>query len=360
MKRSSWVLAGLAVLTLALIAGFLLLPGRRLPRDLLSAVPSNALGVLHVRVDRVLASPVYDRLVVQRGQAHGFARIQKLCGFHPLKGLEEALVFALPGKERPGVAVLARGDIPHTRLIRCIGTLGRTGLSDLVQEEIEGFDTVRSKNGSTRAAFIGSDGVLAGEAEAVRATLEALVGKQPNLGQDATFMPLYRGLDARAELRGAARLAGNEALLKKALEASSLDAALLERLAVRAAAGSVRLEPEALRIAGTAQTSDAARAQQLVELGEQLRKTALTFPALSLTGFARPLRELSLRAEGANASVNGVIPERVVATALELLPALSALKRALQLSPPVKVEDAGVGVATDDDDEADDSDKAQP
>jgi hypothetical protein len=353
VKRSSWVLAGLALLTLSLIAGFLLLPGRRLPRDLLDAVPGDALGVAHVRVDRVLASPIYERLVVQRGQAQGIARLQKLCGFHPLKGLEEALIFALPapGKERPRIAVLARGDIPHARLIRCIGSLGRSGYSDLVQEKIEGFDTVRSKNGTTRAAFIGSDGIVAGEAEAVRATIETLAGKHNSLGRDAVFAPLYRSLDARAELAGAARLAGSEALFENALKALALDAALVARLGVQSVAGSVRLETDALRLAGQVHTQNAAQAQQLAELGEALRRRALGFPALSLTGFAQPLRELSLRTEGAKTTLNATLPERALATALELLPALSALRRALQLAPAVSVADAGVDSAPVDDDE---------
>jgi hypothetical protein len=99
------------------------------------------------------------------------------------------------------------------------------------------------------------------------------------------------------------------------------------------------------------QANDAAEAQRLVQVGETLRRRALAFPALSLTGFAPPLRELSLRADGTKATLSSALPERTLATALELLPALSALRHALQLAPAVQVDDAGVAPASSDSDD---------
>jgi hypothetical protein len=359
VKRSSWVLAGSAVLTLVVIAAFLLLPGRSLPRDLLAGVPRTALGVLHLRVDHLVRSPAYERLVVARGQAQGIARLQKLCGFHPLRGIEEALVLALPnpqpGAKRPRIALLARGAIPHTRLMRCVQLLGH-GSSELVQEEIEGVTTVRSKNGSTRAAFIGSDGVVAGEAEAVRAVIEVLAKKQPSLLDDAELSALYHAVDAQADVAGAARVAGNESALSTSLAALNVDAATLAGLGLVAVSGSVRFEAEALRGQAQLITRDPARAAQLVERAEGVRRGLLDLPAISFTGFGRPLRELTLRAEGSSATLSGSLSVGTVATALELVPALTALQRGLAQSPAVpSAGDAGAAPESEaGDDEADD------
>jgi hypothetical protein len=349
-------LAGLALLVLAAIGAFLWLPGRSLPRNLLAAVPETATAALSIRVARVLNSPVYEKLVVQRGQDRGVQRLQKLCGFHPLRGIDEALVFAMPSTDKPRVAVLARGAIPHTDLIRCVNKLGRNGSSDLVQEEIEGITTLRSKNGSTRAAFIGSDGLVAGDAEGVKAAIETFVGKRTSLEADALLAPLYHERAEANDLTLVARIAENQALVTRGVAALGLDPAQLDAAGLSALAADVHLDNERVSASAVLLTREPARARALAEAAEGMRARIVAFPALSLTGFGQPLRELRLESTGTRVLARGSIPVRTLAAALEIVPALTSLRKGLAASPAAPVGDAGAARADPEGDDDEDED----
>jgi hypothetical protein len=275
-----------------------------------------------------------------------------VCGFHPLRGIEQALIFALPnasGATKPRVAVLARGSIPHTDLIRCIGKLGRTGLDGLEQEEIEGIATMRSKNGSTRAAFIGSDGLVAGEAEAVRAAIETLVGKRPALDSDALLAAQFKHYAADNDFTLVARLVGHTDLLASALGRLGIAPDSLPVTGLTSLAAGVRFDDDVVRAGAELHTRDASQADAVIQAAERARARIQAIPALSLTGFAKPLRELSLSRADTRVLLRGSIQVRTLASALEFLPALAALRRGLALSPPAQVSDAGVGEDSDED-----------
>lgn len=355
-------MAGSALFALVVLAAFLWLPGRGLPRDLLASVPTTAIAVVSIRVERVLNSPAYDRLVVQRGQDKGIRRLQQLCGFHPLRGIEQALVFALPGASetaKPRIALLARGSIAHARLIQCVSKLGQGGMKGLVREPIEGFETLRSENGTTRAAFIGTDGVMAGDAEGVRLAIETLVGKRPGLDKDPVLAPLLRARADTHELALAARLAGNQALFARGVAALGLDPTQLSGAGLGALAADLALEPENVRVSAELSTDSDARARSLLEAAERVRARILAFPALALTGFAKPLRDLQLSSQGASVKLAASAQVRTLGALLELLPAVAAMRRGLDLSPAVPVGDAGTPPDPDADSDEDNV-NAQP
>src|SRR5262245_42157960 len=64
VRRSSVLLAAAALLLVGAAAVWMFWPRVALPAELLRAVPADAYGVARVRVDRVLASEAYKRLVV--------------------------------------------------------------------------------------------------------------------------------------------------------------------------------------------------------------------------------------------------------------------------------------------------------
>jgi hypothetical protein len=263
----------------------------------------------------------------------------------------------MPSNDKPRLAVLARGSIPHTDLIRCVNKLGRNGSSDLVQEDIEGITTLRSKNGSTRAAFIGSDGVVAGDAESVKAAIETFVGKRTSLEQDALLAPLYHEHAAANDLTLVARVTENRALLSRAVTALGLDPAELDAAQVSMVAAAAHLDEERVSAAATLVTREPARAQALVDRAESLRARIVAFPALSLTGFGQPLRELRIESSGTRVLARGSIPVRTLAAAMEIVPALTSLRKGLAAAPAVAVGDAGAGAEVD---EGEDEDEDTP
>ncbi|HEX6243338.1 MAG TPA: hypothetical protein VFZ61_20635, partial [Polyangiales bacterium] len=107
-------------------------------------------------------------------------------------------------------------------------------------------------------------------------------------------------------------------------------------------AGSVRFDNDLVRANGELQTQTAEQAETVRQAAERARARILAIPALSLTGFAKPLRDLSLSRADARVLLSGTIQVRTLGAALEFLPALNALRRGLASSPPVADGDAGV------------------
>lgn len=320
MNRPSLILGLLAAGVLGLAGWLLLRPQHTLPQDALAALPADAYGALDVRVQRVLASQAWQRLVVDRGQARGIQRAIKTCGFNPLAGVEQLVVLARPdGKDpAPHFAFTARGRFKHEQLIDCARKLsGRRGLA-LTHEEIEGIHTVRSEKGAARVAFLGRTGIVGGHGESVRAVLQTLVGKRPSLAASARLPSLYRELAQGSDLTAVAQsperflpLLGQLGLL--------VDVRTLELDAITALGARFTLQPEAIAGAALLVMQRADQARRLAELATAQREHILNIPLIGLTGVAAPLRNARIEAKDRTLRVASALQLSVAEALLELL-----------------------------------------
>lgn len=328
------------------VGGFWLFwPRTTLPADLLRAIPADAYGVARIRVDRVIASEAYRRLVVAQGQARGIERVREACGFNPLERLSSMMVFARPAPARgiPRFAFVARGTLDHEALMACVTKLGGGGgAAGLAREDVEGVPTVVSKRGSSRAAFFGHDGVIAGDAESVRAAIHTALGKAPSFAEDPQASSLHHELD-HADIALTARLGDDlKPLVEKLVAVAGPDLEVLRE--VRAV--SLNLTARDERIVGGAVliAGDPARAAGLVGLAQQSIARLLAIPGMGLTPAAGVLRSVQTEARGERATFAGSVRIGTVEGLLELAPALQSLQRDAKPSAGGSGADAGMAV----------------
>jgi hypothetical protein len=326
VKRSSIVLIFLAIAALAAGAWFLFWPRVSLPQDPLAAVPGDAFGFVRVRVDKVIASDAYKRLIVERGQARGIERVQVTCGFNPLERLKELVVFArtAPGGGVPRFAFTARGDLRHEELIDCVKKFTKGDASALQREDIEGIPTVQSRKGSSRAAFLGRDGIIGGDAESVRAAIHAVLGKAPSAALDPLLSGLYREIEQGSDITLVSRLP--DELKPTIRQLGAVAGPRLQQLEELRALGA-NMTTSSGRLAGGAMlvTRDARQATDLVELGKSAIARLLNIPGIGLTPAAGVLRAVQMEARGDRATFAGGIKVTTIETLLELLPALEKM-----------------------------------
>ncbi len=317
MRR--WLARGGGVVTLAALAaaaayGPSLYRGADAPDEPLAEVPAEAGVILTLDVRRVLDSTLWRASLDEAAGAP--RRIERTCGYDPLAEVGRATVFFLGADDRPfetlGVVAhgeVARGGRARERLVRCVGAVlaEQGGASRRV--EVEGVPAMRSARGGSHAAFLGADGIVAGDEEVVArlirvsrgeapaadrrpelAALRSLVGPR----QDVVLIARLprRWLDALRRMAGElpAELDGLTSVRALALGAD-LRAGLDARLALRASA------------AGAPELEAAVRAQRDALLAE--RETRL-----SVVGSA--LRRLRVDRRGADVTVSLRIGDDVV------------------------------------------------
>jgi len=328
----------LVVLVLALAAVgagafYFLRPQVNLPLDPLAAVPSDAYGAVRIKVDRVLASDAYKRLVVERGEAEGVERITKLCGFNPLAGISELVVFArpTPGGGMPRFAFTARGDLDHDALIDCVKKFGEAwgSTGGLKRDDIEGVPSVVSSRGSSRAAFLGSDGIVGGDAESVVATINTVLGKGPSLASDASLKALYSQFDTGTDVAGVARMPDEARALLQALAQSILGGQLSVLTGARAGAGSLSFADGKIMGGGLLVAASPEHAVATIMLVRNGISRLLDIPGIGLTPAASVLRGIQTDVEGDHATISGQIKVSTATALLELLPALDDLRGVL-------------------------------
>lgn len=346
MKRSSLALIVLAVLGVAAAAWVLFFPRASLPPDLLAVVPGDAIGLMRVRVDRVVASDAYKRLVVERGGARGVQQVQARCGFNPLERVSELVVFARPspGGGLPRFAFAARGELRHEELLDCVKKFTGSDESSLRYEEIEGIGTIQSKKGTSRAAFIGKDGVLGGDAESVRAAIHALRKLAPSAAQDALLSGLYRDVDQGSDIALVSRFPEEAKPAVRVL--ARLGGPDLEQLAA-IRAFSANLATSGGRLTGGALlvARDAAHAAQLVDLGKRTVSRLLAIPGIGLTPASSVLRAIQMEALADRATFAGSVKVSTIETLLELIPALEQLMNGPPSSAAARGQQPDAGVA---------------
>ncbi|MDB4988527.1 MAG: hypothetical protein JWN04_3705 [Myxococcaceae bacterium] len=330
MKRSSIVLISLALMAVLAGAWFLFWPRVSLPQDPLAAVPADAYGVVRIRVDRVLASEAWKRLVVERGQAKGIERVQVTCGFNPLERLTELTVFArpAPGGGVPKFAFAARGDLRHEELIDCVKKFTGGDASALTREDIEGIPTVQSKKGNSRAAFVGRDGVIGGDAESVSAAIQTLLGKAPSLAGDPLLKGLFNEIEQGSDITIVSRLPDDvKPIIGQIAAVFGPPLRQLENVRFFGA----NLTTGAGNLTGSASlvTPSAEQAASLVNLGKVAISRLLDIPGIGFTPAASVLRGIQTEARGDRATFAGSIKVSTIEALLEFVPALEGMGRSL-------------------------------
>lgn len=315
-----------ALLVLGASAWFLLRTQTGLPDDPLAAIPADAYGLVRIRVKRVLESEAWKRLVVAKGEDRGIAQLTKTCGFNPLEGIEELIVFARPAPKggTPRFAFTARGPLKHEQLIDCVRKITGNGPDALTQEDVEGITTVRSKKGSSRAAFVGRDGVIGGDSESVRAVINTMQGKAPSAAKEALLSQLYREGSESTDIQLVARVPQELLPLVSAL-AQIGNEQLAALGGIKGIAGNANLVQEKITGGVTLYTNSPDQATNIVSIVGALRARVLEFPALGLTGLTGPIRGLQLEANGERATFAGSISVGNAETIMELVPALMAM-----------------------------------
>ncbi len=302
----------------------------------MSMVPADAYGAARIRMDRVLESEAFKRLVVERGEARGMERVTKTCGFNPLERLREVVVFARPAADGgvPRFAFVARGDLRHQELVSCVQKVTGSDATKLRREDIEGIPTVASSKGTSRAAFVGRDGIIGGDGESVRSVILTMQGKAPSMLSDALMTSLLHDVEAGQDVAGVARLPESMRPQLRALAAKLMGGQLAALAEVRAVAGNLNLGEAKLSGGATLLASDATQAAAVVSLARAQIGRAMAIPGVSLTPAGGVLRGIQTEASGDRATFAGSIKVSTVEALLELLPALAKLRESFDPSEP--------------------------
>jgi hypothetical protein len=315
------------------LAYWFLVPRHTLPDDLLAVVPADAYGLVHLDVPSVLASDAYKRLVVERGEAEGVERIKKACGFNPLERLRELVVFArpAPGARLPRFAFVARGDLPHGELVECVKKFASEsgGGAELKRDDYEGIPAVTSTGGGSRAAFVGRDGVVGGDADSVQTVLNIVLGKAQGMSTDSVLKGLYREIQQGTDIALVARMP-DEIRPLLLLFASRLPAGLASLAEVRALSANATLAQGTIAGGAVLVTADASKAAAVIEVARAQVGRFLAIPGVQLTPAGSVLRDIQMEARGERATFAGSIKVSTVEALLEILPALQQLSGALQ------------------------------
>lgn len=332
VKRSSLVVVALAVAALGTCAFFFFRTQHSLPVDPLAAVPADAYGVLRIRVDRVLASDAYKRLVVERDEAKGIERITKLCGFNPLEGIQDLVVFArpAPGGGMPRFAFTARGKLDHDALVECVKkfsqSMGGGSSEGLKRDDIAGIPAVTSSRGGSRAAFLGRDGIVGGDSDSVIATVNTVLGKAPSLAGDATLSGLYNQFAQATDISGVARMPDEARALLGVFAQSVLGAQLGLLTDAKAVAGSASFSDGRILGGGLIVAASPEHAVATVMLVRSYIDRILDIPGIGFTPASGVLRGIQTDVDGDRATVSGQIKVSTAQALLELLPALNDLR----------------------------------
>lgn len=213
-----------------------------LAEDPLARVPATATAVALIDTRAVLGSPLWDRIVTSHGGDEGIRRIERTCGFDPLAQLDDVVLFATgDAPDRlDRVGVVARGELDREALADCVAEVVSSEGGEVRRVTIEGVPAVAGR-GSSRAAFVGANGVVAGSEPLVRDVVRVTQGDIESVASDDTLARLWQRVADGRHLVVAAHLPGpwRSALRRMATEG---ERASLETLAgARAFGAGVRV-----------------------------------------------------------------------------------------------------------------------
>jgi len=310
-RRNTAILLGI----IALVAlGSWALAGRtlHLPGAPLATVPQGATAVLHVDLQALLSSRVWERLVVERGGDRGVRRIEELCGGDPLSAVSELTAFAsgdAPGDlERVGLVI--RGRFEPEAFGDCVRRVVEEDGGELHQTAIDGVPAVRGR-GSSRAAFIGRDGIAGGDEETVGGIIRAIRDRSASAAVDPVLAELWTEVATRRDLVFVAHVPeGWRRALRERLRASP-DTDMGAIAGVRALGIGANVS-EGLSIDARMRMRDEGEADRAGGALTRTLQETLEAGGLTAAVTAPILRRLSVDAEGAEVHASlDLSPERL-------------------------------------------------
>jgi len=275
---------------------------KRLSDEPLRTVPDDAVAVLSVRVHDVLHARFVRDLAGGALDDAGMSRVREVCGFDPLDRVETATVF-VSGDEDLGldhVGFVARGPrLASEDLVRCVKRAVESDGGGMREVRIEGERAIASASGSSRAAFVGSDGVTGGSEPSVAAVLRTFHGDQRSADGDALLHELWQKLASGS--RDAVLVAHVPSRWRAALVRRIGDDPRLALLTRVRAVGLSASVATGASVSVLLRTDGSDTARDLVETARALRRDALSNPLATLTPAGRALAGVRLEAEGADA-----------------------------------------------------------
>ncbi len=333
-QRLRHVLISLVALV-AIGLGSWLLVGRRrpLPSAPLDTVPRDATAVLWVRVPALLHSTIWTRVVAAGDKGRGVRRIEAKCGFDPLEQLTQVTVFVDGDARSPlnHLGFVARGDLDHDALARCVGDVVTAEGGHVHRVEVEGEPAIASAMGDSRAVFLGSDAVAGGSAVTVRRIVRTFHGDAPGAAGAPVLSSVWARLVPGADLVAVARIPDGwrpalERWLGSGLRGGLSALARVRSIGIGAAlVGGTRIGVEL----DLGSPSDASR---LVESARALIARALDQPLVALSALGPVLRRVKVSTEGQRVTLAARASDRDIDDLLALADDTLGLRRAAALA----------------------------
>lgn len=200
-KKSLSILLGIALsLALAIGAWAFFLSKGTLPEDPLRYAPDETFAIVRINAKSLKRAPAVRRLLEE--EEGFFAELREDCSFNLAMSLDHATVLLLRDdreKLLSGVVALA-GDFDRASTVQCMTERLEDAEVGSSLIELEGFDTLAVENSNTRAAFIGTKGIVLGDEANVAPVLRKLRGEGKPLDDDsgvgALFRRIHTGRDA--------------------------------------------------------------------------------------------------------------------------------------------------------------------
>lgn len=289
----------------------------------LANVPRGASAVLYVDVAAVRGSSLWERWVIDGGRDRGLRRLREECGLDPLASVSDltAFVIGTEGRSLDHVGFLARGELEHEALVRCMAKVVGGAGGEVEQLEIDGVPAVAGGRGRSRIAFLGRSGLAWGSHETVERIIKTVRGALRASEDDPSIAdPFQEAAGADVVVVGRVPSHWREALSRRLLdsqEALSRALAPMERIAFAAQVG----DPVKVDLAITfASEEDAARfTTELQRRRESLERQ----PAVALTVAGRALRRLEIRTASKESRLSISLSSETAHALVDLASALS-------------------------------------
>lgn len=310
--KSRWLIV--AGVVAALTAwGMSWMSAPEVPESALAAAPAGSSIVMRVDVAAVTASHAWSLLIEEDGPEDGVRRVERACGYDPLELVEEAFVFVSGTRERPFGEVgfvaqgdMARGAANRRRLLDCVGAVVPGG-GALRRIEIDGVPAIASSSGESHAAFVGGDGVVAGDRAMVARAIRVAAGDAPSAAGDATLARLWARVSADRDIVAVARLPERWIPAMRRM-ARRLESDLSALSSVRALGIGVRVR-SGLSIGLAAETADAAAARELERALLTKLDALMDEPLVRLSTLGRVLRRVRTEAQGSELVVTASVTD---------------------------------------------------
>jgi len=289
----------------------------RMPSDPLAAVPDGATAVGWLDVGAVRGSPLWSKLVTDRGGEKGIDRIESQCGFDPLDQLRDLVVFVNGESPRSleHVGFVGRGELDRSALSDCVRkVVGKEGGS-VERVDIDGVPAIAGGKGSSRAAFVARDGVAVGSEQTVRGVLGVVRDDAASMSTDATLRRLWKHVAGGREVVVVAHVPER---WRHALQ-RYVDERLGGSLGPLEAFGLGARVSDGLGLGVSLEMGSANHAKALVSALRRTVEHALDDPLLSLSAAGSALRAIETDVSGSEAVITVDLREGQVEELVELV-----------------------------------------